>query len=76
LFIRLGSAVDSVGAKRVVLDTLEVLFAGLRDQALIRAELRRLRASEGRRRFTLDLKNRRRKSFGICLRSALIYSPM
>jgi circadian clock protein KaiC len=42
LFIRLGSAVDSVGAKRVVLDTLEVLFAGLRDQALIRAELRRL----------------------------------
>jgi circadian clock protein KaiC len=42
LFIRLASAVDSIGAKRVVLDTLEVLFAGLRDQALIRAELRRL----------------------------------
>ena len=42
LFIRLASAVDSVGAKRVVLDTLEVLFAGLRDQGLIRAELRRL----------------------------------
>ncbi|WP_109488474.1 circadian clock protein KaiC [Occallatibacter savannae] len=42
LFIRLASAVDSIGAKRVVLDTLEVLFAGLRDQSLLRAELRRL----------------------------------
>ncbi|MGH9563290.1 MAG: circadian clock protein KaiC [Terracidiphilus sp.] len=42
LFIRLASAVESVGAKRVVLDTLEVLFAGLKDQGLIRAELRRL----------------------------------
>jgi circadian clock protein KaiC len=31
LFIRLASAVDSIGAKRVVLDTLEVLFAGLRE---------------------------------------------
>jgi circadian clock protein KaiC len=42
LFIRLGAAVDSVGAKRVVLDTLEVLFAGLANQAVIRSELRRL----------------------------------
>ncbi|HEX5236595.1 MAG TPA: circadian clock protein KaiC [Silvibacterium sp.] len=42
LFIRLGSAVDSVGAKRVVLDTLEVLFAGLSNQSVIRSELRRL----------------------------------
>lgn len=42
LFIRLGSAVESIGAKRVVLDTLEVLFAGLKDSGLIRAELRRL----------------------------------
>ena len=42
LFIRLGSAVDSIGAKRVVLDTLEVLFAGLTNQSVIRAELRRL----------------------------------
>ncbi len=42
LFIRLGHAIDSVGAKRVVLDTLEVLFAGLSDQAILRAELRRL----------------------------------
>lgn len=42
LFIRLGAAVDSIGAKRVVLDTLEVLFAGLTDQSLIRSELRRL----------------------------------
>ena len=42
LFIRLESAVNSIGAKRVVLDTLEVLFAGLTNQSLIRAELRRL----------------------------------
>lgn len=42
LFIRLGSAIDSIGAKRVVLDTLEALFAGLPNHAILRAELRRL----------------------------------
>ncbi|MHB2205883.1 circadian clock protein KaiC [Methylobacterium sp. CM6257] len=42
LFIRLGFAVDSVGAKRVVLDTIETLFAGFTDPSLLRAELRRL----------------------------------
>ena len=42
LFIRLEQAIDSVGARRVVLDTLEALFAGLSDEALLRAELRRL----------------------------------
>ncbi|MCJ2061062.1 circadian clock protein KaiC [Methylobacterium sp. J-048] len=42
LFIRLGFAVDSVGAKRVVLDTIETLFAGLSDAAVLRSELRRL----------------------------------
>jgi circadian clock protein KaiC len=42
LFLRLGHAVDSIGAKRVVLDTLEALFAGLPNEAIIRAELRRL----------------------------------
>jgi len=42
LFIRLGHAIDSIKAKRVVLDTLEVLFAGLPNEAVIRAELRRL----------------------------------
>jgi circadian clock protein KaiC len=42
LFVRLGYAIDSVGAKRVVLDTLEALFAGLDDAAVLRAELRRL----------------------------------
>lgn len=42
LFIRLGSAVDTVKAKRVVLDTIEVLFAGLPNQSIVRAELRRL----------------------------------
>ena len=42
LFIRLGHAIDSLGAKRVVLDTIEALFAGLSDHAVLRAELRRL----------------------------------
>lgn len=42
LFIRLGSAIDAIGAKRVVLDTLEVLFATFANQAILRAELRRL----------------------------------
>jgi len=42
LFIRLGYAINSIGAKRVVLDTLENLFSGLSDQAILRAELRRL----------------------------------
>lgn len=42
LFIRLGYAIDSIGAKRVVLDTLESLFAGLSNLAILRAELRRL----------------------------------
>ncbi|MFC0387943.1 circadian clock protein KaiC [Muricoccus vinaceus] len=42
LFVRLGYAVDSIGAKRVVLDTIETLFSGFTDPALLRAELRRL----------------------------------
>src|SRR3989440_25256 len=42
LFIRLGHAIDSVGARRVVLDTIETLFGGLSNQAILRAELRRL----------------------------------
>jgi circadian clock protein KaiC len=42
LFLRLGSAIDSIGAKRVVLDTVEALFAGLSNHAVLRAELRRL----------------------------------
>ena len=42
LFIRLGHAIDSIGAKRVVLDTVETLFSGLSNAAILRAELRRL----------------------------------
>ena len=42
LFIRLGYAIDSIGAKRVVLDTIENIFSGLDNQAILRAELRRL----------------------------------
>jgi circadian clock protein KaiC len=42
LFIRLGFAIDSIGAKRVVLDTIENLFSGLDNQGILRAELRRL----------------------------------
>ncbi len=42
LFIRLGCAIDAIGAKRVVLDTIEVLFSGFRNDAILRAELARL----------------------------------
>src|SRR5271165_5757888 len=42
LFVRLNHAIDAIGAKRVVLDTLEALFAGLPNEAILRAELRRL----------------------------------
>jgi circadian clock protein KaiC len=42
LFVRLGYAIDSVGAKRVVLDTIEALFASFKDTAILRSELRRL----------------------------------
>jgi circadian clock protein KaiC len=42
LFVRLGHAIDTVGAKRVVLDTIEALFSGLSDTTVLRAELRRL----------------------------------
>jgi circadian clock protein KaiC len=42
LFVRLGYAVDQIGAKRVVLDTLESLFSNLANEAILRAELRRL----------------------------------
>jgi len=42
LFVRLGYAIDSIGAKRVVLDTIEALFSSFKDTAVLRAELRRL----------------------------------
>jgi circadian clock protein KaiC len=42
IFIRLGYAIDQIGAKRVVIDTIEAIFGGLSDQGILRAELRRL----------------------------------
>ena len=42
LFVRLDLAVRSIGAKRVVLDTIESLFGGLQNETILRAELRRL----------------------------------
>jgi circadian clock protein KaiC len=42
LFIRLGFAIDSIGAKRVVLDTIEALFSGFPNQGVLRSEIRRL----------------------------------
>lgn len=42
LFVRLGHAIDKIGAKRVVLDTIESLFSGLSNTAILRSELRRL----------------------------------
>ena len=42
LFIRLNYAIDSIGAKRVVLDTVESLFSGMSDAGILRSEIRRL----------------------------------
>ena len=42
LFVRLGAEIDAIGARRVVLDTIEVLFSAFKDQIIIRAELKRL----------------------------------
>jgi circadian clock protein KaiC len=42
LFIRLDHAIKSIGARRIVLDTIENLFGGLNNLAILRAELRRL----------------------------------
>jgi circadian clock protein KaiC len=42
LFIRLDHAIKTIGAKRVVLDTIETLFSGLSNQGVLRSELRRL----------------------------------
>jgi circadian clock protein KaiC len=42
LFVRLGYAIDSIGAKRVVLDTIEAIFGSLPNPSILRAELRRL----------------------------------
>ena len=42
LFVRLAYAIDAIAAKRVVLDTIETLFSGLSNPAILRAELRRL----------------------------------
>ena len=42
LFVRLAHAIDRIGAKRIVLDTIESLFAGLSNASILRAELRRL----------------------------------
>ncbi|AMJ66611.1 circadian clock protein KaiC [Hymenobacter sp. PAMC 26628] len=42
LFIRLGYAIDAIGAKRVVLDTIETLFAGFTNESVLRSEIRRL----------------------------------
>ena len=42
LFVRIGHAIDTIGAKRVVLDTIEALFAGFSNEVVLRAELRRL----------------------------------
>jgi circadian clock protein KaiC len=42
LFVRLGFAIDAIGAKRVVLDTLESLFSGFTDHTILRSEIRRI----------------------------------
>ena len=42
LFIRLGALIDEVGAKRIAIDTLEAIFSGFSNEAILRSELRRL----------------------------------
>jgi circadian clock protein KaiC len=42
LFIRINQSIEAIGAKRIVLDTIESLFAGLPNSSILRAELRRL----------------------------------
>jgi len=42
LFVRLSHAIDSIGARRVVLDTVESLFGGFQNEAILRSELKRL----------------------------------
>lgn len=42
LFVRLALILDRIGARRIVLDTIEALFSGLRNEGIVRAELRRL----------------------------------
>ncbi|MEA2148648.1 MAG: circadian clock protein KaiC [Solirubrobacteraceae bacterium] len=42
LFLRLGASIDAVGAKRVVIDTIETLFGAFDNTAVLRSELRRL----------------------------------
>jgi circadian clock protein KaiC len=42
LFVRLEHAINQIGARRVMLDTIETLFGGLKDTGILRAELRRL----------------------------------
>ena len=42
LIIRIGHAIDTLGAKRVALDTIEALFSGLSNESILRSELRRL----------------------------------
>ena len=42
LFVRLEQSIDEIGAKRVVLDTIEALFSGLNNQSVLRSEIRRL----------------------------------
>ena len=42
LFVRLEHAIDSIGAKRVVLDSIESIFAGITDVGILRLEIKRL----------------------------------
>ncbi len=42
LFMRIGAAIDAIGAKRVVIDTIETLFGAFANTAILRSELRRL----------------------------------
>lgn len=63
LFIRIGSAIDAIGAKRVVIDSIEVLFSGLSNKAILRAELRRLFRFLKEKRVTVVVTGERESDF-------------
>jgi circadian clock protein KaiC len=73
LFIRIGYGIQEIGAKRVVLDTIEVLFSALEDTAKLRAELRRLFSwlkGQGPADDPRGGPARRGAGAGVCLRDA------
>ncbi len=71
LFIRLASMIQEVGAKRIAIDTIETLFAGLLNEGILRAELRRLLRWLKDKGMTAAERNRSQANRGISLNPVL-----